>query len=185
MRSSLVLAGMALALITLLPGALTADAAAKGSMALQQRHEIEHECERLVYTFHRLFESEHSKVADLFAEDGKMQFGDAEPVVGADTIREAYLVVEERAVVELNALIVNNLLIDVVDENNATGFSYVTHYQHRYKDAKREGTAYLNDPPSLLVWTYEFKRVNGEWKFSSHKVEAGFIREPSTGSAPE
>ena len=59
MRASLVLANLALATVAMLPWGSTVDAAGKGSMDIQQRHEIEHATERLVYTFLRLFEGEH------------------------------------------------------------------------------------------------------------------------------
>jgi len=141
------------------------DAAGKRSMSLQQRHEIEHECERPVYTFLRLFERDHAEVADLFTEDGSVQFPPAGPTVGREAIRERFSAVDVNDV-ELNVLIANNLLITVIDEDNATGFCYVTHYQHRYADSKREGPAVLHDPWTISGWSWEFKRVEGEWKIS-------------------
>jgi len=140
-------------------------AAGSGSIRLQQRHEIEQECERLVYTFLRLFESEHAKVADLFTEDGSVQFPPGGPTVGREAIRERFSRVDPDNL-ELNVLIANNLLITVIDENNATGFCYVSHYQHRYADSKREGTAVLHDPWTISGWSWEFQRVEGEWKIS-------------------
>jgi len=139
--------------------------AGKKSMDLQQRHEIEHECERPVYTFLRLFERDHSEVADLFTEDGSVQFPPAGPTVGREAIRERFSAVDVNDV-ELNVLIANNLLITVTDEDNATGFCYVTHYQHRYADSKREGTAVLHAPWTISGWSWEFRRVEGEWKIS-------------------
>jgi hypothetical protein len=140
-------------------------AAGRGSMSLRKRHEIEHECERPIYTFLRLFERDHSEVADLFTEDGSVQFPPTGPTVGREAIRERFSAVDVDDV-ELNVLIANNLLITVIDENNATGFCYVTHRQHRYKDSKREGTPVLRDPWTISGWSWEFKRVEGEWKIS-------------------
>lgn len=141
------------------------DAAEKGSIGLQMRHEIERECERPVYTFLRLFESEHGKVADLCTEDASIQFPPEGPTVGREAIRERFGRVDPDNR-ELNVLIANNLVITVIDENNATGFCYVTHRQHRYADSKREGTAVLRDPWTISGWSWEFKRVEGEWKIS-------------------
>ncbi len=140
-------------------------AAGKASMDLRQRHEIEHECERPVYTFLRLFERDHSEVADLFTEDGSVQFPPAGPTVGREAIRERFSSVDPNDV-ELNVLNANNLLITVIDEDNATGFCYVTHYQHRYADSKREGTPVLSAPWTISGWSWEFRRVEGEWKIS-------------------
>lgn len=138
-------------------------------MDLQHRHQIERECERLVYMFLRFFEDEHSKAADLFAEDGQFN-----TLVGADNIRKEFLIIEKRAVVELNALVATNLLVYVIDENNAKGFSYVTHYQHRFKDEKREGPPVQTPTTPIMSWTYEFKRVGSDWKFSKLEIGAYF-----------
>jgi len=140
-------------------------AAGKASMDLRQRHEIERECERPVYTFLRLFESEHGKVADLCTEDASIQFPPEGPTVGREAIRERFSGVDPNNL-ELNVLMANNLVITVIDENNATGFCYVTHRQHRYADSKREGPAVLHDPYTITGWSWEFKRVEGEWKIS-------------------
>jgi hypothetical protein len=133
-------------------------AAGKASMDLRQRHEIEHECERPVYTFLRLFERDHSEVADLFTEDGSVQFPPAGPTVGREAIRERFSSVDPNDV-ELNVLIANNLLITVIDEDNATGFCYVTHYQHRYADSKREGTG----NSSVLKASGESQKWSARW----------------------
>jgi len=151
-------------------------AAGKKSMDLRQRLEIERECERPVYTFLRLFESEHGKVADLFTEDGSAQFPPAGPTVGREAIRERFSGVDPNNL-ELNVLIANNLVVTVIDESNATGFCYVTHYQHRYADSKREGTAVLHDPWTISGWSWEFKRVEGEWKISKLVCEVVLYHE--------
>ena len=144
--------------------------AAKDSMGLRQRHEIERECERPVYIFLRLFERDHSEVADLFTKDGSMQFAPEEPTVGREAIRERFSTVDPNDV-ELNVLIGNNLVITVTDEDNATGFCYVTHFQHRYEDSKREGQGILSAPNTITGWSWEFKRAEGEWKISKLSVE--------------
>ena len=176
MRSNLVLAGMGLALISALPLALTADDTGKESMDIHKRHEIERECERPVYTFLQLFEDEHARTADLFTEDGSVPFPIGEPTVGREAIREFFSTIDARNV-ELNVLIANNLVITVVDENNATGFCYVTHYQHVYADSKREGQAVLPAPNTITGWYWEFKRVKGEWKIAKLDCDLVLLNE--------
>jgi hypothetical protein len=163
MRRNTVLAGIGLALISVLPLALTADATGKESMDIHKHYEIGRECERLVYTFLRLFEDEHAKTADLLTEDGSVPFPIGKPTVGREAIREFFSTIDARNV-ELNVLIANNLVITVIDENDATGFCYVTHYQHLYADSKREGQAVLRAPNTITSWHWEFKRVKGEWR---------------------
>jgi len=131
---------------------------------------IEHECARLLYKFLRLFEHEHSKAADLFTEDGSMHWlsiPGSEPLVGADAIRKSFLQVEEHAGREINLLLVNNVVVDVIDENNATGQAHVTHYQYVRKDEKDEAPWPLSGPPRVISrWVTEYKRVDGEWKIA-------------------
>lgn len=172
MKSRLALAGSALALILVLSFAIGAGVDAKEkSVKIQERHQIERECERLVLTFCRDFEDKHAKAADLFAEDGQFN-----SLKGAKAIREQFTVIEKRAVVELNALVATNILIDVVDEDHATGASYVTHFQHRFKDANREGPAVQPPSSPIMKWTYAFKREDGEWKFSDLQFGPYYVR---------
>lgn len=141
-------------------------------MDIQQRHQIEHECERLEYQFLRLFEHEHSKVADLFTEDGVLAIEQTRK--GRDVIREAMLEVEKNAVREVGTLIATNVIVDVIDENNARGESHLLHYKHVRKDEKDEGPWPLYDPLGIYRWVAEYKHVNGEWKIAH--VSWDFIR---------
>ena len=170
MRRNIILVVVGLALVSVLPLAVAADATGKESMDLQKRQEIERECERIVYTFLRLFEGEHAKTADLFTEDGSVPFPMGKITVGREAIREFFSTIDARDV-ELNVLMANNLLITVVDEDNATGFCYVTHLQHLFEDSKREGMGVLREPNTVTSWFWEFKRVKGEWKIGKLDVD--------------
>jgi len=109
----------------------------------------------------------HSQVADLFTEDGSLQIGgQANAVVGAEAIREAMMVVENRAGEETNILISNNVIVDVIDEDNATGHSYWTHQQHRTPGGRPDTVLPYKEPHVIGKFSDEYKRVNGEWKFS-------------------
>jgi hypothetical protein len=170
MRRNIILVVVGLALVSVLPLAVAADAAGKESMDLQKRQEIERECERIVYTFLRFFEREHAKTADLFTEDGSVPFPSGKITVGREAIREFFSTIDARDV-ELNVLMANNLLITVVDENNASGFCYVTHYQHAFADSEREGQGILREANTVTSWYWEFKRVKGEWKIGKLDVD--------------
>ena len=163
MRRNIILAGIGVALLSVTTLAFTADATDKESMDIQKRQEIERECERVVYTFLKWFEGEHAKTADLFAEDGSVPFPMGKITVGREAIREFFSTIDARNV-ELNLLLANNLIITVADENNATGFCYVTHLQHLFPDSKREGQGVLGDPNTVTAWYWNFERVKGEWK---------------------
>ncbi|MEE8399134.1 MAG: nuclear transport factor 2 family protein [Desulfobacterales bacterium] len=131
------------------------------------RSQIGYECSQLVYRFSHLFEAVHSQVADLFTEDGSLQIGGSSNiVVGAEAIREAMLVVENRAGEETNLLISNNVIVDVIDEDNATGHSYWTHQQHRTAGGRPTTPLPYKEPHVVGKFSDEYKRVNGEWKFA-------------------
>jgi hypothetical protein len=159
-------------------------AAGKKSMDLLQRHEIERECERQVYTFLRLFEGEHAKTADLMTEEASVPFPSGKITVGREAIREFFSTIDSRNV-EIHVLMANNLVITVVDENHATGFCYVTHYQHLYADSKREGQGVLRAPNTTTAWYWEFKRVGGEWKIAKLDVDLVLLNERFMGASSD
>jgi hypothetical protein len=132
-----------------------------------QRSQIGYECSQLVYRFSHLFEADHSQVADLFTDDGSLQIGsNAAITVGAENIRDAMMVVEQRAGEETNILISNNVIVDVTDEDNATGHSYWTHQQHRTAGGRPDTVLPFKEPHVVGKFEDEYKRVNSEWKFS-------------------
>jgi hypothetical protein len=168
MRRNIILVVVGLALVSVLPLAVAADATGKESMDLQKRQEIERECERIVYTFLRFFEREHAKTADLFTKDGSVPFPAGKITVGREAIREFFSTIDAKDV-ELNVLLANNLLITVV--------CYVTHLQHLFEDSKREGMGVLGEPNTVTSWFWEFKRVKGEWKIGKLDVDLTLLNE--------
>jgi len=184
MKRNIILVVAALALVSVLPLVVASDATGKELMDLQKRQEIERECERIVYTFLRLFEGEHAKTADLFTEDGSVPFPMGKITVGREAIREFFSTIDARNV-ELNLLMANNLVITVDNENHATGFCYVTHLQHLYEDSKREGQAILREANTVTSWFWEFKRVKGEWKIGELDVDLVLLNERFMEASPE
>ena len=184
MRRNIVLTGIGLALISVLALAVIADATGKESMDISKRLQIERACEKQVYTFLKFFEGEHAKTADLFTEDGSVPFPMGKITTGREAIREFFSTIDAKNV-ELNVLMANNLLITVVDENNATGFCYVTHLQHLFEDSKREGMGVLREPNTITSWFWEFKRVKGEWKIGKLDVDLTLLNERFLEAASE
>ncbi len=135
-------------------------------MTSAKAFEIHHQCERLVYKFLQVLEADQAKTADLFAEDGQ-----AFKLVGREEIREHFAAI---AAVDhnVNVNLCSNLLIDVDDEDHARATNYVTHY---VADREAEdlidpgGTRVggeLNTARSITRWSWEFRRVEGEWLIS-------------------
>jgi len=143
-----------------------------------ERMLIEHECARLVNKFHHLFNRELSAIAELFTEDGVADLGRV--MEGRDTIREAYRRggSATRTGQDIVMNTVSNIVIDVIDENNATGYSYDVFWQHVYRgEDKKLGTPVpVSVPIYLGYWVDEFKCVDGEWKFASRKLRFIFDR---------
>ena len=176
MRRNLIVAAVALALTSMAAFVVIADDTGEEAMGMCKRMQIERVCERQVYTFLKLFEREHDKTADLFTKDGSVPFPAGKITVGREAIREFFSTIDAKDV-ELNLLLANNLLITVVDEDNATGFCYVTHLQHLFDDSKREGMGILGEPNTVTSWFWEFKRVKGEWKISKLDVDLTLLNE--------
>lgn len=128
--------------------------------------EIFDECERLVYRFLKVLESEQGKIADLFTEDGE-----AFQHVGRANIRKHFASIES-VDDNINVNLSSNLVIDIEDIEHAKATNYVTHY---VASSESEG---LTDPEgarvggelqtarSITRWTWEFERVDGEWLVS-------------------
>ncbi len=173
MKSAWARTGIAMALVLTLPCGLAVGAQHEGeekSVDIAKRQQIEQECERIVYKYLRLFENEHGKAAELFTKDAEVSFSSTgEPTVGRDALRESWSGIDANKV-EINALVANNLLVEVSNEHHATAFCYVTHYQHRYKDSKREGESVQPKGSALLNWTYEFNDSEGDWKISKMTI---------------
>jgi len=129
-------------------------------MSTAERHEVHHECERLINKFLRHFEREHAKAADLFTEDGQALGNE-----GREAIREAFSQFDARDV-EVNVLISSNILIDIEKKDHAKGACYVMHYQYAHPDSKREGQPELQSPKSITRWIWEFTHVDGKWYIS-------------------
>ena len=138
-------------------------------MSLAERHPIQHECERLINIFLRLFERDHADTADLFTEDGQ-----ALGTQGREAIREHFSRFDPRDV-EVNVLISSNIVIDVIDKDHAQGTCYATHYQYAHPDSKREGQPELRSPNTITRWTWEFQRVDGQWYISKLEMPESIL----------
>ena len=75
--------------------------------------------------------------------------------------------------VPLNTM--SNIVIDVVDENNATGVAYDAMWEYPYPDGEFGGRpAPIIRPKFIAQWADTFKRVEDEWKFADRRMEILF-----------
>ena len=97
---------------------------------------IEHECARLVTSYcHYIDHGSAERVAELFSEDAVWSSAEA-TFNGRDEIRRA-MAEREANQARMSRHVCNNLLIDVIDENTASGVVYLTLYRHDGKEGRR------------------------------------------------
>ena len=129
------------------------------------RVRIEHECTKLVHRFCVLVDAyRHEELAALWAEDAVWETWRG-PVQGRAAIR-AYL--DAKPQDDTTIHIAHNVLIDVDDEDNATGTAVFTYHGTRPKD-----------PASLtprVVGRYfdRFVRTAEGWRFAHRRTEMTF-----------
>ena len=123
-------------------------------------------CEKLIHRFLRLLETDQSKIADLFTEDGE-----AFTHVGRESIR-AHFGAIETVDNNVNVNVSSNLVIAVHAPDRASASNYVTHYVAQPSDGSLTDPlggvvgGELETPRSITRWGWEFRCVDGEWLVS-------------------
>jgi hypothetical protein len=141
-------------------------------MTDETRLRIELECTRLqqryaVYADHR----EGEKFTELFAEDGSVEVPDAPPFVGHDAIRAS--------IEALNALpltyrhVITNSVIDVVDEDHATGICYLVVFNSD-ASADESGARPMRLPSTVGEYHDTFRRTAKGWRIQTRRLERVF-----------
>ncbi|MGE4605509.1 MAG: nuclear transport factor 2 family protein [Myxococcota bacterium] len=139
-----------------------------------ERMAIERECERLVTRYcHIIDHGEASRVAELFSKDGAWR---APGVVmqGNEEIRVGFTAREANRA-RMSRHVCNNLLIDVVDENNATGVVYLTLYRHDGDEERRVSP--LDGAEMVGEYRDRFERTADGWRMAERSTHVSFVRE--------
>ena len=139
-----------------------------------QRMEIERHCERLVTAYcHYVDHGEAERVGDLFAEHGVWRSPEVRMQGGAE-IRRGFAARQANAR-RMSRHVCNNLLVDVVDENHATGCVYLTLYRHD-GDPERKVSPLIGP---VLVGEYRdrFVRTSEGWRIEDRQVIVSFLAE--------
>jgi uncharacterized protein (TIGR02246 family) len=143
-----------------------------------ERMAIERECERLVTRYcHVIDHGEASRVADLFTEDGIWR---APGVVhqGIDKIRSAFTAREETRE-RMSRHVCNNGLIEVVDEDHATGVVYLTLYRHDGDEQRRVSP--LEGAEMVGEYRDRFVRTAQGWRIAERSTHVSFLRSARSG----
>lgn len=138
-----------------------------------QRMQIERECERLVTAYcHLVDHGQAARIADLFSENGV--WASAEVTMnGRDEVRQgmAHRQANEN---RMSRHVCNNLLVEVHDEDHASGVVYLTLYRHDGEPGRKLSP--LDGP--LLVGEYRdrFERTAEGWKIARREIDVSFLR---------
>ena len=142
-------------------------------MTSEQTLWIERECARLVAQYcHYIDHGAAAKVAELFASDGTWT-APGVSMNGQGELRAGFKTRQDNAA-RMSRHVCNNLLIDVVDENNATGSVYLTLYTF---DGEEGRTVSPLEGPNLVgEYNDVFVRTEEGWRFQSRATTFEFFR---------
>ena len=97
---------------------------------------------------------------------------------GRDAIRRGSQIRQDN-VERMSRHVCNNILIDVIDENNAKGVVYLTLYRH---DGKPERRVSPSDVPAIVgEYRDTFVRTPSGWRFKRREVAVSFIKTEERG----
>ena len=137
------------------------------------RNLIERECARIVTLYcHYVDHGEAARIADLFTKDG-VWTGPGVRMDGEDQLRKGFQARQDNTA-RMSRHVCNNLLVDVIDEDNATGTVYLTLYRH---DGEEDRSFSPIEGP-VLVGEYQdrFVRTAEGWRFAERVTTAAFVR---------
>ncbi len=133
---------------------------------------IERACERLVAEYCHLIDHGHaSKVADQFTDDGVWRSAEVTMSGRAELVRG--FAARERKTGSISRHVCN-ALIDVVDENNATGVAYLTLYRHDGEPGRT--IAPVGAPLMVGEYRDQFVRTADGWRFKRRDAVVSFAK---------
>jgi hypothetical protein len=138
-----------------------------------ERMLIEHECSKLMTLYcHYLDHPDADGFAGIYTEDGMYKPAALpEPMYGREAIRDwLHAYPKDR----LGRHVSTNQLVEVIDEDRATGRSYAIVFR---EPAPRDGV--LSDrvtPRSVVEYFDEFRRTEEGWKISARYYQVQFMQ---------
>jgi hypothetical protein len=134
---------------------------------------IERACERLVTEYcHFVDHGEAARIAGQFTDDGVWASA-AVAYTGREAIERSFSRRQDN-VKRMSRHVCNNLLIDVIDENNASGVVYLTLYRH---DGEPGRPLSPSDVPNVIgEYRDTFVRTADGWRFKRREIHASFTK---------
>ena len=139
-------------------------------MTGQNQQGIQRECEALSIAYARAVDfRDYEGFVLLFAENGVLDVG--QPLEGRAAIKAA---MEKRPDKLRSRHVLTNIFIDVVDERNARGISYLTLYRHIGEESLSENPINFDGPAAVGHYEDKFVLTDTGWCFSSRKLHFAF-----------
>jgi ketosteroid isomerase-like protein len=136
-----------------------------------QRLLIERACGRLVAQYcHVIDHGEAARVAELFTEDG-VWASPENTMTGRAAILKGFTNRQNNKG-RMSRHVCNNLLLDVIDENTASGVVYLTLYRHDAEEGRRTSPA---QPPAVVgEYRDRFRNTADGWRFERREIVVSF-----------
>jgi len=142
-------------------------------MQVIERIQIERECERLVSLYcHYVDHGEAARVAELFSENGVWRGGSV-VMQGADQLREGFSARQANRG-RMSRHVCSNLVVEVLDADNARGTVYLTLYRHDGEPGRRVSP--VEGPNFVGEYRDRFVRTAEGWRFAERVIEMSFVR---------
>lgn len=142
-----------------------------------ERMMIERACERLINQYCLFVDfGEASRIAELFTEDG-LWTNESIRMEGRDGIRRAFSH-REGVTRRTSRHLCTNVVIDVLDDDHATGICYLINYRHDSRTGAAEVPAPSDAPKFVGEYRDTFVRTPDGWRFATRHCDVTFLRGP-------
>lgn len=131
---------------------------------------IRRACEALCMDYARALDfRDYDAFVSLFTDDALLHVG--EPLAGLAAIRAALRLRPDEV---RSRHVVSNVFVDVQDEREARGISYLTLYRHNGPESLRAAAVPLDGPARVGHFEDRFLRCDDGWRFRSRRFHAAF-----------
>jgi hypothetical protein len=72
--------------------------------------------------------------------------------------------------------VITNVIVDVSDDDQASGIAYLINYRHDAADGVAENPAPAGHPKFVGDYHLRFRRVGGQWRIASLRFDLAFLR---------
>jgi len=140
-----------------------------------ERMMIERACERLINQYCLFVDfGEASRIAELFTEDGLWTNGSIR-MEGRAGIHRAFSH-REGVTRRTSRHLCTNVVIDVQDDDHATGVCYLVNYRYDSRSGEAEVPAPADAPKFVGEYRDTFVRTPEGWRFATRHCDITFLR---------